>query len=294
MYNKIKEFKNNPKKLEHGDQLSKYSPSVLMHHGVKGQKWGVRRYQNKDGSLTPAGEKHVGAGKKIYRSAMISATRGVNQRNAYVRGIVRAKGVHGKLSAIAGSKANANIYRSNANTEKRLAQNALTKHGQKKHEARAFNSEQFAKYYDKKHTMKASQRVKEYLTGAEARNITVQRVSGRKTTLGKEYLNYALTLGVAGHVLDAKYSRQQKAANNPKPKAAPKTQPKAQTKPAKEPKQRGTLAGAGNRAMAKVYDLNARTYEKMGNKTMAAMQRSAQKQALQKAAEADRKKRKKN
>lgn len=29
----------------------------LYHHGVKGQKWGVRRYQNKDGSLTPAGKK---------------------------------------------------------------------------------------------------------------------------------------------------------------------------------------------------------------------------------------------
>lgn len=30
----------------------------LYHHGVKGMKWGVRRYQNKDGSLTPAGKKH--------------------------------------------------------------------------------------------------------------------------------------------------------------------------------------------------------------------------------------------
>ena len=29
----------------------------LYHWGVKGQKWGVRRYQNKDGSLTPAGKK---------------------------------------------------------------------------------------------------------------------------------------------------------------------------------------------------------------------------------------------
>lgn len=35
---------------------------VLIHHGVKGQKWGVRRYQYADGTYTPAG-------KKRYRSS---------------------------------------------------------------------------------------------------------------------------------------------------------------------------------------------------------------------------------
>lgn len=31
--------------------------ATLYHHGIKGQKWGVRRYQNKDGTLTAAGKK---------------------------------------------------------------------------------------------------------------------------------------------------------------------------------------------------------------------------------------------
>lgn len=36
-------------------------PNHLYHHGILGQKWGVRRFQNEDGSLTPAG-------KRRYRS----------------------------------------------------------------------------------------------------------------------------------------------------------------------------------------------------------------------------------
>lgn len=29
--------------------------TVLMHHGIPGQKWGIRRFQRPDGSLTPKG-----------------------------------------------------------------------------------------------------------------------------------------------------------------------------------------------------------------------------------------------
>ena len=36
----------------------------LYHHGVKGQKWGIRRYQNADGTLTAEGRKRYGFSRK--------------------------------------------------------------------------------------------------------------------------------------------------------------------------------------------------------------------------------------
>lgn len=39
------------------EMIHEYSSEELRHHGIKGMKWGFRRYQNKDGSLTPAGRK---------------------------------------------------------------------------------------------------------------------------------------------------------------------------------------------------------------------------------------------
>ena len=39
--------------------------TYLTHHGIKGQKWGVRRFQNADGTLTAAGKKRKARNEKI-------------------------------------------------------------------------------------------------------------------------------------------------------------------------------------------------------------------------------------
>lgn len=43
--------------------MSEY-PTYLIHYGIEGQKWGVRRFQNEDGSLTEEGKKRYGISEK--------------------------------------------------------------------------------------------------------------------------------------------------------------------------------------------------------------------------------------
>ena len=42
--------------------------NYLSHHGILGQKWGVRRFQNKDGSLTSEGLKRQQARRNVLRN----------------------------------------------------------------------------------------------------------------------------------------------------------------------------------------------------------------------------------
>ena len=67
-----------------------YYESELYHHGVKGMKWGKRRYQNSDGSLTSAGRSRYGGSRADLEKSvgMYKASNGVKvapAKNAAVR-----------------------------------------------------------------------------------------------------------------------------------------------------------------------------------------------------------------
>lgn len=59
----------------------------LYHFGIKGQKWGVRRFQNKDGSLT-------NAGKKRYDDGSVQSTKKVSKHRLYLEKKYREKGMN--------------------------------------------------------------------------------------------------------------------------------------------------------------------------------------------------------
>lgn len=60
--------------------------SELYHHGILGQKWGVRRYQNTDGTLTDAGKKRydeVGSSRRLSKKMTRGAVRSLSRQSNF-------------------------------------------------------------------------------------------------------------------------------------------------------------------------------------------------------------------
>ncbi len=122
-----------------------YDPQyVLMHHGIKGQKWGVRQYQNPDGSLTAAGRARYGAkadrvekyARKAaswegrYATSLTGIGRGVSSTMASFRrrkADKLAEKATGDYKLLALNKNAARAARSDAETRANIAQNLKNK-----------------------------------------------------------------------------------------------------------------------------------------------------------------------
>lgn len=71
-----------------------YNKEYLEHYGVLGMKWGVRRYQNADGTLTEAGK------KKLEKYKFKEENRVSKRNTAYQRGVERRAARRARTGAI--------------------------------------------------------------------------------------------------------------------------------------------------------------------------------------------------
>ena len=56
-----------------------YSDEYLCHWGIKGMKWGVRRFQNEDGSLTPQGRARYSDDSSSKKNAVNFSSKSISE-----------------------------------------------------------------------------------------------------------------------------------------------------------------------------------------------------------------------
>ena len=106
----------------------------LQHYGIKGMKWGVRRYQNKDGSRTPLGRKRskeeIGALKKSASAA--SEIAGEGKKITRSLGKIKSTKQSTDLSQMTDSDLRERVNRLNMEQQySRLSSEASVSKGQK-------------------------------------------------------------------------------------------------------------------------------------------------------------------
>lgn len=185
--------------------LEKYMYEMeLYHHGIKGQRWGVRRFQNNDGSLKPAGEGRYD--DSLSRRQRNKAAKSYNYKDS---------DSYGEKSA-SYKRARTNMYNTNKNLYGRKAANRIeyeVDHGmsRKKAERKALVKSigksmaysalvsaapiaiMYGQQYYKKSRMQAQ--TYSYVAGAYGQAAGLNEVKGGFTTgfrharAGREFLN---------------------------------------------------------------------------------------------------------
>lgn len=200
----------------------------LAHHGIKGMKWGVRRFQNPDGTRTEAGERRYAKyQRKIdkyesrarkHDAKADEAVTGIGQRyriaaaekNRYkadlARGMRDAKSLSAKLDYATGSgiRSRVSYLDSVARKRDRFAETRSSNFMSNRDKNIAYNARAYAKY--DRTTMKTQGALNRFVRDYYGRSmVSIKSDAGRKTTaLGEAWLN-TYTAGWGSLAADTAY-----------------------------------------------------------------------------------------
>lgn len=183
----------------------------LYHHGIKGQKWGVRRYQNKDGSLTPAGKKRAKAElAPEQKEARKKTIKKVAAGTAAVATVAAAAGLYAKNKPAVDKFVKG--YLSNAKVAKAAKQEAYANSHKDSILKSASKLNKYKQYYDDATVNKA---VKNLQTTRELHNLSQDRIR-RGANYAQAFIAYgtvatsAYGIAKSQMVKDAKKSKSKK------------------------------------------------------------------------------------
>lgn len=163
-----------------------YYPNELIHWGIKGQKWGIRRYQNKDGTLTEEGKRKY---KYNDNPTTVLQTMRKNIIDSRLNG-TKYKGIH-KLGV---SRSIEDQAKSNENWSKyytNKAKKTKNRFMKELYSNSAYNDQQLANYYKlaSKYSLKDKWVKAGSLIDKNYRNVkTKDLFTGVNITMGERYL----------------------------------------------------------------------------------------------------------
>ena len=207
----------------------------LYHHGILGQKWGVRRFQNADGSRTSAGKQRYAAKIEKYNAkearlrekadnAKTNIGRTIALDRAYrarykadrTAAVANETTLAGKAKQRFGDAASARLYANAAKRDAEVAKGSTSRWQIRSRETSAYNNEQMSKTFTKRAGMKTSAKVGrelalDLLVSPVAGHLVsygdtkMKTLAGRKTSYGMEMVGYLLTAGTLNAVMDVGY-----------------------------------------------------------------------------------------
>ena len=169
----------------------------LTHWGIKGMRWGIRRFQNKDGSLTEAGKK-----RKLItmRESMNNANKAAKEARNRVISEAKASGESKKLGSFRKVNKQTKVAMEEAKLESIRKDKEYNKNLRAERKAaKASEQDNYHEDYKKAHNSKSVKNMSDAELRSRLNRLQMEKqysqLSDTNVNRGKQYFNTALKVG---------------------------------------------------------------------------------------------------